>query len=658
MTKQEHSTLNHSKKKSLLKSALNYAKRGFAVFPCKVRGKAPIGLLVPNGHLDATLDPTQIIAWWATHPRANIGLVPPEGYAVVDVDPRDGGLDTLKTLGEGAVTLKAFSGGEDHGHHLWYRYVPSQLPGALGPGIQLKANGHGYVIAPPSIHPSGGIYTWETEFDPSLINKWPKGLGGEAPLVTKRQEDISNTLTLSQLKGVLAKIPADSYADWVKVGQGIKSDYPDQFDIWEKWSETSKKFKSVADCARKWKTFKKEGVTTGTLVYMAGGKVPKASAEEDFAGADLLDEKPKSKEGLQVVNLEDVVAKDIDWLVPGYFARGMVHCIAGYGGAGKSLVVTSLIAALTKGLDWISGEKTAPPISVLMITEEQLQISVKPRMQFAQADMRRVNIIEAVVRKKKDNKGNEVIIPWNLDDHLGDTERWFKSHPEVKLLVIDPIGSFMEGEKREIDTWKDSNVRKVLDKWVKLAENLNLAIIYLAHFNKSKGARAADKITGSSAFTTVTRMTYVVGEGGEEWLENQGYPGGKDDRIMVGVKCNIGRKPRVLVIGLEPVPGNSNPKVFMKGPLAEGCQAEAEQVLMDGGSTTEIKKDTNADKVYQVLKAQPGLSRRELAKQFDNISESNMTRYIDKLEEQKLVRRLRNGNETWVFPIEDAEIFE
>lgn len=669
-TKQDNHTPSVSQRKSLLKSALEYAKYGFAVFPCNPKGKAPLGHLVPNGHLDATVKPKLIRHFWTMCPTANIGIVPPEGYAVIDVDPRDGGLTTLQRLGKGTETLKAFSGGLDRGHHLWYRYVPHTLPGSLGKGIQLKANGHGYVIAPPSIHPDGGIYAWDGEFDPLKISRWPKGLGADIKPESARPVSDASTLTLGQLKEILKQISPDDYNDWIKVGQALESDYPESgFDMWAEWSKTTKRtnFKVKPNYERKWRTFRGSGVTTGTLVYMAGGKVPKPLPEEEFtkvpagdSADDLMDETPKSKSGLKVTKLSDVTPQKIVWLVPGYFARGMVHCIAGHGGAGKSLVTTSLISALSQGVDWLTGEITGTPVDTLMITEEQLQISVAPRMQLAGADMNRVHIIEGKVQKKRDKDGKEIVIPWNLDDHIKDTKDWIEGHPNTKLLVIDPIGSFMEGEKREIDTWKDSNVRKVLDKWVKLAEALNIAIIYLAHFNKSKGARAADKITGSAAFTTVTRMTYVVGQVGSEWLEVQGYPGTGDDRIMVGVKCNIGRKPPVLVIGVEGVPGNDNPRIFMKGALAGGIHEEAEQLLMGNevGARTLSEagaKETNLDRVFKTIQEHPGITRRGIAQEL-GIDEPNVTQYISKLIAMDKTTKVKNANETWNYVVGDQAI--
>jgi hypothetical protein len=133
------------------------------VFPCKPHdpgGKAP---LTRNGHLDATMDPDQIKAWWIRWPNAMIGARVPESLLVIDVDPRNGGsLAELESLtGPLPATLTAWSGRDDGGRHLYFRRPAGPLTSTKLPdGIDLKING--YCVLPPSIHPATGQpYRWE-----------------------------------------------------------------------------------------------------------------------------------------------------------------------------------------------------------------------------------------------------------------------------------------------------------------------------------------------------------------------------------------------------------------------------------------------------------------------------------------------------------------
>jgi hypothetical protein len=125
---------------------------------CRSAGKHP---RTRNGKDDATTDLRRVAALWTCWPGANIGLRPPEGVVVLDVDPRAGGDRALAELvaahgGELPPTLTADTGGG--GLHIWLR-CPGPYRGQLAPGIDLKGS-RGYVVAPPSLHASGRRYTW------------------------------------------------------------------------------------------------------------------------------------------------------------------------------------------------------------------------------------------------------------------------------------------------------------------------------------------------------------------------------------------------------------------------------------------------------------------------------------------------------------------
>lgn len=144
-----------------------YAVKGWAVFPCAPRGKEP---LVKGGVLAATTNPEQISSWWERYPDANIGVATgASGLVVIDFDS----LSALAGLpAELPPTLASRTG---KGLHLWYKerwaVQPSvgRLPG-LGttPGVDLRA-ANSYVLAPPSVHPSGAVYRWEYKWNTTAV---------------------------------------------------------------------------------------------------------------------------------------------------------------------------------------------------------------------------------------------------------------------------------------------------------------------------------------------------------------------------------------------------------------------------------------------------------------------------------------------------------
>jgi hypothetical protein len=159
---------------SLLHAALSYARAGIPVFPLIPRDKKP---LIPkeeggSGYKDATTDETIIRAWWKACPRANIGIPtgPASGFWLLDVDG-DKGRKTLNQLREKhpddwPITRASRSGREEGGTHFLFLHragVQNNLKiERLDSGLEVKADG-GYLVAPPSIHPTGRAYAWENE---------------------------------------------------------------------------------------------------------------------------------------------------------------------------------------------------------------------------------------------------------------------------------------------------------------------------------------------------------------------------------------------------------------------------------------------------------------------------------------------------------------
>lgn len=129
---------------SLSDAALRLAAQGFSVFPCAA-DKSP---RTPHGFHDATSDPEAIAAWdWDD---AMIGLAIPEGIVVVDVDPRNGGTETLKSFGRPLPSTRVVQTGSG-GQHYYFTVDPdAELKSTLGAGVDIKRAGKGYVIAPPS----------------------------------------------------------------------------------------------------------------------------------------------------------------------------------------------------------------------------------------------------------------------------------------------------------------------------------------------------------------------------------------------------------------------------------------------------------------------------------------------------------------------------
>jgi len=325
----------------LLKAARWYAKRNIFVFPlhnveddgscscrdaeCKNQGKHP---RTQHGFKDATIDLEKIGQWWTTFPKANIGIAcEPTGWAVIDVDPRHGGDETLRDLeqqyGPLPDTVRQVTG--SGGQHIVFTYPFGGAPTVAGirPGIDTRARG-GYIVGAPSAHVSGNAYAWEVA-------------PGEMPLAELPHwfRDLLTTRTERQ-----------------------RTDEPGAVIPEGRRDET---LASLAGSMRA-RGHTKEEIAAALLVTNRDRCVPplderdvrriawSISQYEAGKGAFVGNGESRHAEGLDGrVLLDNVLASPIpppDWLIDGFLVRGFVHLLYGESGHGKTTVGLEFIRQL------------------------------------------------------------------------------------------------------------------------------------------------------------------------------------------------------------------------------------------------------------------------------------------------------------------------
>ena len=133
-----------------------YATAGWRVFPCEPRGKKP---LVKWRDL-ATTDYRVIDTWWPWWSNANIGLVTGEHFDVIDFDTESAWGYFVVFCNEHDVDWTVYPRVKTgHGCHVYVKASGARNSAGRRPGIDVRGVG-GYVIAPPSVHANGSVYTW------------------------------------------------------------------------------------------------------------------------------------------------------------------------------------------------------------------------------------------------------------------------------------------------------------------------------------------------------------------------------------------------------------------------------------------------------------------------------------------------------------------
>ena len=184
----------------LLAAALQYAGRGWRVFPLVPQGKRP---LTESGFKDATTEDTRIITWWERWPSANVGLATGGPFDVLDLDG-DEGRENFKREVPGYVHRGPVVQ-TGRGYHLYFQSGAGRNSSNRIPKVDFRGDG-GYVVAPPSVHETGTPYTWmegrgpnlplppppewlgriaRPEGPPRLIKNPPTALGGPVELAVR-----------------------------------------------------------------------------------------------------------------------------------------------------------------------------------------------------------------------------------------------------------------------------------------------------------------------------------------------------------------------------------------------------------------------------------------------------------------------------------------
>lgn len=264
----------------LLRAAIGYIERGWWVLPLHPRTKDPVGRLVPHGCNSATNSADVVRQWWNSVPDANIGIaIKKSGLVVIDVDPRNGGVETFERLqekhGKISSAVEQLSGGG--GNHLVYLADDGlSLPGKLGPGVDLLS-GARYFLAEPSVHPdTGKQYLWEASSDPlqgcvpSVLPLWVKDLARLSGDVLEALPGARyvDQKQIAELRDALQCVSAEDYHQWVNFGQALTELGHAGYALWDEWSQTSTKYDSQV-MLRKWRSFKPGAYQVESIFFTA-----------------------------------------------------------------------------------------------------------------------------------------------------------------------------------------------------------------------------------------------------------------------------------------------------------------------------------------------------------------------------------------------------
>lgn len=228
---------------------------------------------------------------------------------------------------------------------------------------------------------------------------------------------------------------------------------------------------------------------------------------------------PAGRPSLAFDVVGDVEAQAIHWVWSGRLARRKLTLIAGDPGLGKSQITADIAARLSTGKSW-PDDTTAPSGStVILSAEDSVADTLRPRLEVAGADLRRIHALRAVTGEAGQRR------TFSLQADLAPLAEKVRALGDVVLVVIDPITSYMG----KVDSHRTTDVRAVLEPLAEFAERENVAVLAVTHPPKATQAKAMHAITGSLAFVAAARLVFIAVEESDT-----------ERRLLLPVKSNIG----------------------------------------------------------------------------------------------------------------------
>jgi hypothetical protein len=284
---------------------------------------------------------------------------------------------------------------------------------------------------------------------------------------------------VSELRSALFHLSSDDHHQWVNMGLALHCLGDTGRGLWMDWSATSPKF-NPSEAAKKWDTFKPSAIGYKTVFHTAqqhGWVNPKSN------NAQIHSTAPSDTFEINIKEAGEVVIEYLDnpW-IPKRQAIGFY----GRGESGKSSAAATFCA------------RNSHTHSTLWVTSEESEDHIKKRHE--------------KLRGYPGTMGTLSRPDFDVYTHLEGLIKQAKAKLSKPLgfVVLDSISALVTWGKGESPN-DEASVKRLVGHIDRLAQAEGVAILMIGHMNKNKGHdHIADTISGSLAWTSSTRLSYIL----------------------------------------------------------------------------------------------------------------------------------------------------
>jgi archaellum biogenesis ATPase FlaH len=529
-----------------------YVSRGFSVIPLKPADKKPAIEWLQYQHRRATEE--ELEQWFGNGSQNNIGIVTGKisGIAVVDLD----GEEAIQLANENDFPLTP-SVKTGKGYHFYYRYKDGvrnfQKRDDL-PGIDLRGDG-GYVVAPPSIHPSGQKYQWvEGEgLDDIPLADLPEAILAKKPEHKKALRELYKGVPEGERNNSLTRIVGSLVSDELPFEDCLQLAH-----VWNKHNNPPLPEEEVERTVTSIYERHHSKLSDCPDIYKQDN-----SDRSDFDPYKVL----KRGKDLQELDIS------VTWAVENLIPCESITLLSGRGGIGKTWLSIQLADAISKGTLFM-GLPTKQMPAVYVDFENSLPVLVER--------ISKVGASEALFW----HTSNESWQPPRLD---GEDWALYKRMAGGSLLIFDTLRAAQSKDEN------DSRHMAFIMTRLKELRDIGLTIVLLHHTPK-----ASDRIyKGSTAISDLADHVlslYKVRKTNPDEIQED-----EDDLdcfYRLGTRDKTRYKPFHIFLSFNPE------KAFEKAPDPDTEVLEAIHHLLNENGRL------NQTQVFELVKRELGINRK------------------------------------------------
>jgi hypothetical protein len=220
---------------------------------------------------------------------------------------------------------------------------------------------------------------------------------------------------------------------------------------------------------------------------------------------------PENVCGYKCAKFSNVPATQCEWMWGERIPVGYLSLLEVAHRAEGNLLVSGLVAAVSRGNQFRPGEPVMKAQVALVITADAAEDTFRPMLEHLEADLSELLLFSCAVTDGRD-------VELDLARHCANLAAFLRQNPEVKLMVINPLEGFIEACDK-------TGLRKCVKALAKVAKEQGVAILGVCETGSAVTKEAAK----------IARMVWGLRED----------PRIHGRSILYPVKCDLGNAAAV-----------------------------------------------------------------------------------------------------------------